>query len=233
MINLRIPVMKIICIVGLVPAALALQWTSPEAVLRPQADGAMPVASYEFRNATTAPITITQAVPSCDCITVELAAKTYAPGERGTLVVRFDPTGRSGIVMRTIAVSTDEPGEPPQVLTLTAELPEVLTLTPHDLRWAAGEPPATKTVDVLVNLPEGVELTAAWANHPDFKVELITVTARSHYRVKVTPPGGEKREGEMRQTAAATSRPAQAVILLKASGAVPPGTGLTFYARVK
>jgi len=165
---------------------LALQWTSTEAVLRPQADGAMPVASYGFRNATGAAVTITQTVPSCDCITVELAAKTYAPGERGTLVVRFDPTGRSGIVMRTIAVSTDEPGEPPQVL----------TLTPHDLRWAAGEPPAAKTVDVLVNLPEGVELTAAWANHPDFKVELITVTARSHYCVKVTPPGrGKAGEG--------------------------------------
>jgi hypothetical protein len=29
--------------------AYALQWTSVEAVLRPQADGAMPVASYPFR----------------------------------------------------------------------------------------------------------------------------------------------------------------------------------------
>jgi hypothetical protein len=233
MINLRMKAMAAVAIVGLVPVASALQWTSTEAVLRPQADGAMPVASYGFRNETGAAVTITQAVPSCDCTTVDLVAKTYAPGEKGTLVARFDPTGRSGIVKRPIAVSTDEQGSQPQVLTLTAELPEVITLTPHDLRWAAGEPPVAKTVDVLVNAPEGLELTAAWANHPDFKVEFITVTARSHYRVKVTPPGRETPGTELPQNAAATSRAAQAVILLKAAGGVPLGTNLTFYARVR
>jgi hypothetical protein len=41
---------------------------------------------------------------------------------------------------------------------------------------------------VLVNLPGGVELAVAWVNQPDFKVELVTVTPRTHYRVTVTPP---------------------------------------------
>ena len=72
---------------------------------------------------------------------------------------------------------------------------------------------------VLVNVPAGVELAAAWANQPDFKVELVTVAPRTHYRVKVTPPEGAK--------------PQQAVILLRSVGAVPAGAGLTFYARVK
>jgi hypothetical protein len=114
---------------------------------------------------------------------------------------------------------TDEPGGLPQLLNLTAVLPEVLTFTPHDLRWAAGDKPKTKTLDVLVTTPGGVDLSAAWANHPDFKVEFVTLTPRTHYRVKVTPPEGAK--------------PQQAVILLRAAGPVPAGTGLTFYARVK
>ena len=201
------------------PTAYALQWTTVEAVLRPQADGAMPVASYSFRNATAAPVTITQAVASCDCTLIDLAKKTYAPGESGVLVVRFDPTGRSGTVSRTINVVTDEPGAQPQLLKLTAELPEVLTFTPRDLSWAGGEERAAKSLDVLVNVPGGVELAAAWANQPDFKVELVTVAPRTHYRVKVTPPKG--------------GRPQQAVVLLRAVGPLPPGTGLTFYARVK
>jgi hypothetical protein len=50
-------------------------------------------------------------------------------------------------------------------------------------------------------------------------VELVTVTPRMHYRVKVTPPEGAKTQ--------------QAVILLRAVGPVPAGTALTFYARVK
>ena len=201
------------------PTAYALQWTTVEAVLRPQADGAMPVAGYPFRNDTWVPVTITQAVPSCDCTTIDLPKKTYAPGESGVLVARFDPTGRSGTVSRTINVVTDEPGGQPQLLKLTAELPEVLTFAPHELRWTAGEKPVAKTLDVLVNAPGGVELAAAWANQPDFKVELVTVTPRTHYRVTVTPPEG--------------ARPQQAVVLLRAVGPLPPGTGLTFYARVK
>jgi hypothetical protein len=201
------------------PTARALQCTSTEAVLRPQPNGTMPVASYPFRNDTAAPVTITQAVPTCDCTTIALAKKTYAPGESGVLVVRFDPTGRSGTVSRTIDVETDEPGAPSQLLKLTAELPEVLSFTPRDLNWVAGEKPEAKSVDVLVNVPGGVELAAAWANQPDFKVELVTVAPRTHHRVKVPPPAGVK--------------PQQAVILLRAVGAVPAGAGLTFYARVK
>ncbi|MBC7367022.1 MAG: DUF1573 domain-containing protein [Undibacterium sp.] len=84
------------CAVALLSLVHALHWTSVEAVLRPLADGAMPVASYGFRNDASAPVMITQAVPSCDCTTVELTKKTYAPGESGVLVARFDPTGRSG-----------------------------------------------------------------------------------------------------------------------------------------
>ena len=201
------------------PAARALQWTGIEAVLRPQADGTVSAAVYEFRNDTAASVTITQVTSSCDCATADLAKKTYAPGERGVLVVRFDPTGRSGTVSRTISVTTDEAGGAPQVLKLTAELPEVLTFTPRDLSWAEGEERAAKSLDVLVNVPGGVELAAAWANQPDFKVEIVTVSSRSHYRVKVTPPAGAK--------------PQQAVVLLRATGSVPAGTGLTFYARVK
>ena len=205
-------------LVGL-PTAQALQWTSVEAVLRPQTDGTMPMASYGFRNDTSTPVTITQAVPSCDCTTIDLAKKTYAPGESGMLMARFDPTGRSGTVSRTINVVTDDPSGQPQLLKLTAELPEVLTFTPHDLRWAAGDKAETKTLVVHVNTPGGLDLSAAWANHPDFKVELVTVTPRTHYRVKVTPPEGAK--------------PQQALVLLRAAGPVPAGTGLTFYARVK
>ena len=201
------------------PTARALQWTGTEAGLRPQADGTMPVASYPFRNATAAPVTITQAVATCDCTLIDLAKKTYAPGEGGVLVVRFDPTGRSGTVNRTINVVTDEPGVPSQLLKLTAELPEVLSFTPRDLSWAAGEKPEAKFLDVLVNVREGLELAAARANQPDFKVELVSMTPRTHYRVKVTPPVGAK--------------PQQAVILLRAADPVPAGTGLTFYARVK
>jgi hypothetical protein len=104
-------------------------------------------------------------------------------------------------VSRTINVVTNEPGGQPQILKLTAELPEVFTLTPHDLRWAEGEARGAKTLDLLVNRPEGLELVAAWSNHPDFKVELVTVTGGNHYRVKVTPPVGAK--------------PQQAVVLLR------------------
>ena len=202
------------------PTAYALQWTSVEAVLRPQPDGTMPMASYGFRNDTSTPVTITQAVPSCDCTTIDLAKKTYAPGERGTLVARFDPTGRYGVVRRTLQITTDEPNLAPQVLQLTAILPEVLTFTPTELHWPAGsQAPTPQTVDVHIHTPNGIDLVAAWANQPDFKVELTTVQSPTHYRVTVTPP--------------ILATPQQALVLLRPNGPIPAGTNLTLNLRVK
>ncbi len=197
----------------------ALTWPETELALRPRADGTLPVVGFAFRNETGGSVTITQVQPTCDCTTVELAQKTYAPGEKGSITARLDPKGLSGLVRRTITVSTDEPGSQPQVLTLIADLPEAITYAPHELRWRTGEKPLAKTVDVLVNVPGGIALETAWANDPNFKVELVAVVARSHYRVKVTPPE--------------TTGPLQAVILLRANGSVPPGAGLTFSARVQ
>ena len=202
------------------PTAYALQWTSTEAVLRPQADGTMPVASYAFRNDTAAPVTITQAVPSCDCTTIDLAKKTYAPGESGTLVARFDPTGRYGIVRRTLQITTDEPNLAPQVLQLTAILPEVLTFSPAELHWPAGtQAPTPQTVDVHIHTPNGIDLATAWANQPDFKVELTTVKPRTHYRLTVIPP--------------ARATPQQALVLLRPNGPIPAGINLTLNLRVQ
>jgi len=202
------------------PTAQALQWTTVEAVLRPQADGAMPVAGYAFRNDTAVPVTITQAVPSCDCTTIDLAKKTYAPGERGTLVARFDPTGRYGIVRRTLQITTDEPNLAPQVLQLTAILPEVLTFSKAELHWPAGtQAPTPQTVDVHIHTPNGIDLATAWANQPDFKVELTTVKPRTHYRLTVTPP--------------ARATPQQALVLLRPNGPIPAGTNLTLILRVQ
>jgi len=202
------------------PTAYALQWTTVEAVLRPQADGAMPVAGYAFRNDTAVPVTITQAVPSCDCTTIDLPKKTYAPGESGTLVARFDPTGRYGVVRRTLQITTDEPNLAPQVLQLTAILPEVLTFTLGELHWPAGtQAPTPQTVDVHIHTPNGIDLANAWANQPDFKVELTTVKPRTHYRLTVTPP--------------ALATPQQALVLLRPNGPIPAGINITLNLRVK
>ncbi len=200
-------------------ASYGLTWLCTETTIRPQADGTLPAASFEFRNDAARAVTISQVQVGCDCTTVELGQKIYAPGEKGVIVARLDKKGMIGLVRRTITVSTDEPGTQSQVLTLMADLPEALLFAPHDLRWAAGENRLAKTVDVLVNVPEGVALQSAWANNPEFKVELVTVVARSRYRIAVTPPQ--------------VAGPLQAVILLRASDPVPPGLALTFFVRVQ
>jgi hypothetical protein len=146
--------------------------------------------------------------------------KPKPPGERGTLVARFDPTGRYGIVRRTLQITTDEPNLAPQVLQLTAILPEVLTFTPAELHWPAGtQVPTPQTVDVHIHTPNGIGLATAWANQPDFKVELTTVQPRTHYRLTVTPP--------------TLATPQRALVLLRTNGPMPAGTNLTLNLRVK
>lgn len=72
---IRILFRRAMALTALRPAARALQWTSGEVVLRPQADGTVPAAVYAFRNDTVAPGTITQVGSSCDCATADLAQK--------------------------------------------------------------------------------------------------------------------------------------------------------------
>ena len=49
------------------------------------------VAEFNFKNVGTTPVTIRDLTTSCECTAAELAKRTYAPGEAGTVKAVFTP----------------------------------------------------------------------------------------------------------------------------------------------
>ncbi len=59
-------------------------------------EGAVVEHTFGFTNTGTQPLKITQAKPSCGCTAPDWTHKEIAPGEKGTVTVKFDSRGRPG-----------------------------------------------------------------------------------------------------------------------------------------
>lgn len=60
--------------------------------------------TFIIKNIGNAPLVLTRVVASCGCTTPEYNTEPIAPGQEGKLVVSFDPAGRPGQFLKTIAV---------------------------------------------------------------------------------------------------------------------------------
>lgn len=65
--------------------------------------------SYDFRftNAGNLPLKITGVQAACGCTVVDWPKSTFAPGEKGHLIVTFDPENKPGPFNKSITVSTN------------------------------------------------------------------------------------------------------------------------------
>lgn len=73
---------------------------------------------FELYNSGSEEVIITDVIASCSCASAEVDKKTLAPGERGTLTVRFDPNYHyesEEKFFRTVIVKSNIQGEAPEV----------------------------------------------------------------------------------------------------------------------
>jgi len=200
-------------------AACALDWTQTKIEHQAAIGEPLPAYEFTFKNSGTAAVAITKVLPSCGCLASTLDKETVASGESGTITIKFDRTGLVEDVTRTVIVTTNEMHAKPYELTLRADLPAPLTLTPRLVYWKQGETSEAKTVDIKVNLPSGVLITRAVSNDQNFKVELVTLENGRHYRLDIAPRD--------------TSTRRFAIIALQTNKPLPGDTALTIYAQVR
>lgn len=136
----------LILLVGVSEISGALVWT--EKVIETSADriDGEVFAVFEFENKGTKPVEILEIRTGCECTAAFPTKTMYQPGESGELEVIFEIEGRMGRQERMIQVKTDAPHRPVSQLMLRVDLPEMLVIEPHHLRWAVGGPTETKSV---------------------------------------------------------------------------------------
>jgi hypothetical protein len=74
---------------------------------------------FEFENAGDEVLLIKNVIPSCGCTTAALTKKDYQPGEKGTIVSKFNTSGYNGKVIKTITVASNDGEMAETRLTLT------------------------------------------------------------------------------------------------------------------
>ena len=124
-----------ICIAAAVFAALfphstilALDWSRTEIEQRAEPGEKLAPYVFTFTNSGASDVKITNTRLSCSCLLAEFDDETIKPGATGKLTVHFDRAGLVGEVVRTLSITTDEPGrDAPYELAVRADLPEPLT----------------------------------------------------------------------------------------------------------
>ena len=90
------------------------------------------VKSYQFQyeNRGKDDVHINGVHAACGCTGIKLSKANLKPGEKGELNVKFESGGFDGLVIKTIAVVSDDPVLPSQILTIKANVKNSIWLEP-------------------------------------------------------------------------------------------------------
>lgn len=171
---------------------LAWERTSVEVTAKSTEPAA--IAEYRFKNSGVDPITIRQVQPDCGCVTTPLEKTTFAPGEEGRLLARFELGDQPMDRQIPIHVSAESAGRKfNSVLVLRAKIQEVVRFSQRQLYWRANERLEPKVITLTVSPEDKLTIKDARSETPSFKVELRPTDDPHTYHLEVTPPAERTR----------------------------------------
>lgn len=173
------------------PLRAELKWDALKIDLKPRPTDTVAEAKFGFVNAGADALTIESVKSSCGCTVPTLAKTTYASGERGEVLARFNIGDRKGAQSATIRVAT-KGGREAAVLTLTVAIPEAAKMTPAMLLWKAGEKTEPKSIEVEAMPGQPLRVTKVTSSAPNFEVRFETVEESKKYRLIVAPVSAEQ-----------------------------------------
>lgn len=117
--------------------------------------GSMPVSDFVLRNDGDAPLTIVRVAPSCACTTATFDP-VIAAGATGTIHVKLDTNALSGTVSKGLAVYTDDPAGPVQLVVKAQVQPRIAT-RPEYVSYAVvhGDPQTNAPKRIVVFSNDG------------------------------------------------------------------------------
>ena len=91
------------------------------------------VCEFKFTNTGDSLLKITKVSKTCGCTPYTLAKKEYAPGEAGTLKVKYNASKRAGKVTRTLYVYSNDKARPKIKLAVKANIMQKVDCEPKTL----------------------------------------------------------------------------------------------------
>jgi len=120
------------------------------------APGSSNVCEFEFKNTGNALLKITRVKKTCGCTPFTLAKKEYAPGESGTLKVKFNASTRKGSVSKSIYVHSNDRKHPKVKLAIKANIVLKIAFKPEKVKLLLNEANAA-CPKITINSLDGKE----------------------------------------------------------------------------
>jgi len=164
-------------------------------------------AIFEFTNTGPDSVSISNIEITCGCLSAGPLKPSYAPGEKGQLVVTLNLRNRLGLQRKQISVETNDGQR--TVLGIIAEIPQAYNVEPKLLNWKPADDAKQKTVHLSNPNDMPIRLLSISSSHEGLPAELKTiregfeyevvvfrqpgtVNARSVVRIGTEPPPGQK-----------------------------------------
>ena len=186
--------------------------------------------SFVFTNTGNRVLEITRVQPGCGCTTAGTWDKRVEPGAKGSIPLQFNSAGFSGRVSKSATVHCNDVARSNIVLQLNGTIWKPIETTPSLVMFSYGEEgqtPQTKSVRIVNNLEEPVELSGITCTNTSFKTALETIKPGHEYQLNITaiPPFPPK--STVATVRIATSTPKSPSLQLTAYAVVQPAVAVS------
>jgi hypothetical protein len=181
---------------------------------------------FIFTNTGNQRLELTEARPSCGCMTVGTWDRQAEPGKTGVIPVEFNSSGYSGPVTKTVTVNCNDPAQSTVVLYLNGTIWKPIDVTPQ-MAWFAPGPDSqtneTRVLKIVSNIEEPVDISKPVWTNDSFQVELKPVREGREYELRVTAIAPFGLESRSTWITLKTSSPKMPQLAIKAILFVLPG----------
>src|ERR671936_2412131 len=152
-------------------ARAELKWEQTSVELHPARGDKQAIGHFKYQNVGNAPVHFKSVHASCGCTAAQSQKDQVGPGEKGEVTATFNIGDRTGTQIKTVTVETDEAPNQKTVLTLKAEIPQQLEITPNFVFWKQGDKADTKTINVKVGKDFTVKNIKVTSSTPNFQTK--------------------------------------------------------------
>jgi Protein of unknown function (DUF1573) len=166
-----------------------LKWQQTTVEVHPAIGDKQAVAHFKYENVGKTPVHFRSVRASCGCTTARTQQNQVNPGDKGEITATFNIGGRTGMQMKTVTVQTDDP-DPKRavtILTLKADIPQLLTIQPVLVYWQTGEEAKPKTIIVKTNQGLAITKLDVTSSSPSFTTKVAPGSASGEFLITVQP----------------------------------------------
>lgn len=149
-------------------------------------DDLVPCA-FTYTNTGVAPLELSEVTPGCGCMKVLDWTKQLAPGQSGTIHVRYDSHHYTGPFAKSISVTCNDPAYTRPMLEIKGYVFRPLEITPPyaSISLTAETPSNSAAVRIISHLDEPVFLSPPVSPNPLFVAALTTNIPGKEYLLTV------------------------------------------------